>query len=125
MTLSSLLARAAKVSMQTAAALLVPDDEVVDRLVADEQDPFQLESLRDLLRAPVLLHPPGHQVQLLGTELPASPLTSAPGGRIAVGHFRAVLAIVSASIAAQFSANRTARTPQHSGNFRLRSAAYQ
>ena len=111
--------------MQTSAALLVPDDEVVDRLVADEQDPFQLESLRDLLRAPVLLHPPGNQVQLLGTELPSSPLASASGGRIAVGHFRAVLAIVSASIAAQFSADRTARTSQYSGNFRLRSAAYQ
>jgi hypothetical protein len=69
-TLSLLLARAAKVSIQTAAALLLPDDEMVDRLVADDQDPFQLQSLRDLLGAPVLLQPSGNQVQLRGTELP-------------------------------------------------------
>ena len=123
-TFSALLESLSEVGVKRASAATVLPDEAVDGLVADGEDPFALESARDLLWAPVLMETGDDQDPIGEAELGvASGARSSPSGEV-MGQDRAV-ATVFPGVAAHLAADGAGVAAESAGDGGLREALFR
>ena len=104
-TFSALFGHDSHVGVKVATTLLVPENELVDRLVRDRERSMCREVSRDLLWAPFLANVVADQAPLGLGEVSSASSATAPGSGIAVGDLCPVDPVMSIWIPVAFTTN--------------------